>query len=57
MITTPKQADEIIKSGNADLVAIGREIIRNPYFMSHAERELGGSPKVPPQYARILRTT
>ncbi len=57
MITTPKQADEIIKSGDADLVAIGREFVRNPYFMNHAERELGGTPKVPPQYERILSTS
>ncbi|NYZ15851.1 NADH:flavin oxidoreductase/NADH oxidase [Azospirillum sp. RWY-5-1] len=40
-ITSPVQADEIIRSGKADLVAIGRAFIDHPKWGWHAARELG----------------
>jgi 2,4-dienoyl-CoA reductase-like NADH-dependent reductase (Old Yellow Enzyme family) len=41
MITTPKQADAIMREGQADLVLMGREALREPYFPVKAARELG----------------
>lgn len=39
-ITTPAQAEAIIASGQADVVLLGRELLRNPYWALHAQREL-----------------
>jgi 2,4-dienoyl-CoA reductase-like NADH-dependent reductase (Old Yellow Enzyme family) len=54
LITTAEQADSAIGSGQADIVLIGRESLRNPYFPFHAARELGvdNGQLVPPQYGR-----
>ncbi len=52
MITEPEQADEIITSGDADLVFLAREMLREPYWAFRAERELGGKPALPVQYER-----
>jgi 2,4-dienoyl-CoA reductase-like NADH-dependent reductase (Old Yellow Enzyme family) len=54
MITQPLQADEIIRSGKADLVLLAREMLRDPYWPAHAARLLGHAEAVPPpsQYAR-----
>jgi 2,4-dienoyl-CoA reductase-like NADH-dependent reductase (Old Yellow Enzyme family) len=55
MITEAEQADAIIREGQADLVFLARELLRDPYWPIHAARELGAEtlPKlVPPQYAR-----
>ena len=54
LITTPVQADEIIRSGKADLVLLGREMLRNPYFAINAAKELGQSLPVPSQYLRAF---
>ena len=53
-ITEPRQADEIIRRGQADLVLLGRVILRDPYWALHAERALGvpGALIPPVQYAR-----
>lgn len=50
LIISPAQAETILANGQADLVDIGRELLRNPYFALHAARELGAKVKVPPQY-------
>lgn len=52
LITSPAQADHIIRSGQADLVLIGREILRNPYWPQHAAQALGQTVSWPPQYLR-----
>jgi NADH:flavin oxidoreductases, Old Yellow Enzyme family len=52
LITEPKQADEIIQSGKADIVLLGREMLRNPYWPIRAAQELGQPLPVVPQYAR-----
>jgi 2,4-dienoyl-CoA reductase-like NADH-dependent reductase (Old Yellow Enzyme family) len=54
LITTPQQADEIIRSGKADLVLLAREFLRDPYFALHAASALGEKPAPPPQYARAF---
>jgi 2,4-dienoyl-CoA reductase-like NADH-dependent reductase (Old Yellow Enzyme family) len=40
MITTPEQADLIICSGQADLVLLARELLRDPYWPHRAAKEL-----------------
>lgn len=54
LITTAKQADEIVRSEKADLVLLARELLRDPYFPLHAARELGVEMKPPVQYARAF---
>jgi len=54
LITTPQQADEIIRSGRADLVLLAREFLRDPYFALHAASALGEKQAPPPQYARAF---
>jgi len=52
LITEAKHADEIIRSGQADVVLLGRELLRDPHWPQRAARELGVTPPVPPQYLR-----
>ena len=54
LITDPTQADEIIRSGQADLVLLGRELLRDPYWPIRASRQLGWTVPPPPQYARAF---
>ena len=48
LITEPAQADAIVRSGQADLVLLARELLRDPYWPMHAAKALGaeltGSP-------------
>ena len=41
MITAPAQADQIVRNGQADLVLLARELLREPYWPLRAARELG----------------
>lgn len=52
MITSPEQADTIIRSGQADIVLLARQMLRNPYWPLHAARTLGHEQAWPPQYQR-----
>lgn len=52
MILDPAQADHIVRSGQADLVFLARELLRDPYWPLRAARELGVTTSWPPQYAR-----
>jgi 2,4-dienoyl-CoA reductase-like NADH-dependent reductase (Old Yellow Enzyme family) len=52
MITSPVQADHIIRSGQADLVLLARELLRDPYWPLRAARELGHPAPWPAQYVR-----
>jgi 2,4-dienoyl-CoA reductase-like NADH-dependent reductase (Old Yellow Enzyme family) len=54
LITTPMQADEIIQSGRADIVLLGREMLRDPYWAIHAAKTLNQPFSVPPQYQRAF---
>ena len=52
LITSPAQADHIIRSGQADVVLLGREILRNPYWPLAAAQALGQTVSWPNQYLR-----
>jgi 2,4-dienoyl-CoA reductase-like NADH-dependent reductase (Old Yellow Enzyme family) len=54
MITESEQADQIIRSGQADVVLLARELLRDPNWPLRAASELGvkPAPKPPLQYAR-----
>ena len=52
MISQPAQADQIIRSGQADLVLLAREMLRDPYWPLRAARELNQEIAWPVQYAR-----
>jgi len=52
LITEAKQADEIIQTGQADIVLLARELLRDPYFPLRAAHELGHEVKWPQQYLR-----
>jgi 2,4-dienoyl-CoA reductase-like NADH-dependent reductase (Old Yellow Enzyme family) len=56
LITTEERADAIVSEGKADLVLLGRELLRNPYFPIAALRRLGATAAVPKQYARAFPT-
>lgn len=52
MIVSSAQADHIIRSHQADLVFLAREMLRNPYFPLTAARELSQDITWPAQYSR-----
>jgi len=52
LITEAEQADEIIKGGQADMVLLARELLRDPYFPLRAAHQLGQEIKWPVQYER-----
>jgi 2,4-dienoyl-CoA reductase-like NADH-dependent reductase (Old Yellow Enzyme family) len=56
LITTPELAEEIVRNGRADVVAMGRELLRNPYWPLHAARALGYDIAWPKQYQRAKPT-
>ncbi|MBI5598923.1 MAG: NADPH dehydrogenase NamA [Deltaproteobacteria bacterium] len=51
-ICSPEMAEEIVANSRADMVALGRELLRNPYWPLHAARKLGYDMKWPKQYER-----
>jgi 2,4-dienoyl-CoA reductase-like NADH-dependent reductase (Old Yellow Enzyme family) len=51
-ITEPKQADDIVRSGQADLVLLARQMLVDPYWPAHAAKALGHKLPPPNQYAR-----
>ena len=52
MITDAHQADGIIRGGQADIVLLAREMLRDPYWPLHAAAQLGKSISWPAQYLR-----
>jgi 2,4-dienoyl-CoA reductase-like NADH-dependent reductase (Old Yellow Enzyme family) len=57
LITQPKQAEEIVASGKADMVALARGMLYDPRWGWHAAAELGGQVEAPPQYWRSQPST
>jgi 2,4-dienoyl-CoA reductase-like NADH-dependent reductase (Old Yellow Enzyme family) len=54
LITEPEQADAIVRSGQADVVLLARELLRQPSWPLHAARALGHDAPVPDQYLRAF---
>lgn len=56
LITRPEQAQAIVERGEADLVLLAREMLRDPSWSQHAARELGADARslFPPQYLRAF---
>ncbi len=52
LITSPIQAEHILRTGQADAVSLAREMLRDPYWPIRAARELGDDVKWPVQYER-----
>ena len=52
MITKPKQAEEIVAAGKADLIAIARAMMDDPRWAWHAARDLGAEAPYAPNYVR-----
>jgi 2,4-dienoyl-CoA reductase-like NADH-dependent reductase (Old Yellow Enzyme family) len=52
LLTAPVQADHVIRTGQADLVLLAREMLRDPYWPLRAARELGHPIPWPVQYLR-----
>ncbi len=52
LIDDPSQADEIVRSGRADMVALGRAFLADPRWAWRAAAALGAEFTPPPQYAR-----
>jgi 2,4-dienoyl-CoA reductase-like NADH-dependent reductase (Old Yellow Enzyme family) len=56
LITDARQAEAILSEGKADLVALGRELLRDPYWPQRAAETLNADPPVPLQYIRAWRS-
>jgi 2,4-dienoyl-CoA reductase-like NADH-dependent reductase (Old Yellow Enzyme family) len=55
LITEARHANEIITAGDADLVFIARELLREPYWALKAQSELGDEPSWPIQYGYAVK--
>ncbi|GAA3363834.1 NADH:flavin oxidoreductase/NADH oxidase [Saccharopolyspora gregorii] len=55
LITSPQQAEEVVSSGSADVVLLGRELLRDPHWPLHAADELHAENIWPKQYVRARR--
>jgi 2,4-dienoyl-CoA reductase-like NADH-dependent reductase (Old Yellow Enzyme family) len=51
-ITSPQQADHILRSGQADVVVMARQLLREPYWPLRAAAELRAETAWPDQYLR-----
>ena len=54
LITEPMQADEIIRNHRADVVLLGRQMLRDPHWALHAAQSLKQPAPVPVQYLRAF---
>jgi 2,4-dienoyl-CoA reductase-like NADH-dependent reductase (Old Yellow Enzyme family) len=55
LITEPVQAEHILRTGQADAIFLGREMLRDPYWPLRAAHELGEEVKWPVQYTHARR--
>lgn len=54
MLETPSLAESVLQQGQADLVALARGLLRDPYWANSAAMALGGRVQVPHQYYRAF---
>jgi len=52
LITSPEQAEHIVRTGQADIVLLAREMLRDPYWPLRAASRLHADVTWPKQYAR-----
>jgi len=52
LIVSPQQAETVIRTGQADVVVIARQFLRDPYWPLHAAAELKEQISWPVQYNR-----
>ncbi len=52
LITNPEHAEDILQRGQADLVLLARQMLRDPYWPLHAAAQLGVRIEWPVQYRR-----
>ncbi|HLK61732.1 MAG TPA: NADH:flavin oxidoreductase/NADH oxidase [Chthonomonadaceae bacterium] len=52
LITSPQQADHLLRTGQADMVLLARELLRDPYWPLRAAKELRQEVQAPAQYKR-----
>ena len=55
MIAEPGQAQSLIQGGDADLVLLGRELLREPYWVIKAQQQLGVPPDWPIPYGYAVK--
>lgn len=55
LITEPKEADEVITGGDADIVLLGRELLREPYWALKAQHAFEEEPSWPLQYGYAVK--
>jgi len=55
MITEPRQAEQVIAEGKADVVLLARAMLRDPYWPLHAAKVLGADAPWPVQYERAAK--
>jgi 2,4-dienoyl-CoA reductase-like NADH-dependent reductase (Old Yellow Enzyme family) len=55
LITEPAHANEIITGGDADLVFVARELLREPYWALKAQTQLGEEPSWPIPYGYAVK--
>lgn len=55
LITAPDHANEVITSGDADLVLLGRELLREPYWALAAQHALEQEPALPVPYGYAVK--
>ena len=54
LITKPLQAEKILQEDEADIIFMGRELLRNPYWPLNSMKELDGNSLPPNQYLRSI---
>ncbi|WP_414502677.1 NADPH dehydrogenase NamA [Zymobacter sp. IVIA_5232.4 C2] len=52
LIETGRQAEEVLQNGRADIVLVGREMLKDPFWPRTAADDLNVALPVPPQYTR-----
>lgn len=52
LITEGEQAEKILQSGQADMIMIAREMLRDPYLPMHWAKKMEETTSWPPQYLR-----
>ena len=54
LLTTPEQMETLLQAGSADLILLGRVLLRDPYFPLRAAKALGAEAPIPSQYQRAF---